>query len=75
MDNQTVEQFIIFCLESYKTAIGISDEQAFNDFEKYDVFTYLAQGYDVLHTQGKLFIVADIKEYIANRKNNETISR
>lgn len=69
MDTQhTIEKFIIFCLEGYKVAKQIDGNEALKDFEEYDVFTYLTEGYDVLHTQGKQYIVADIEEYIANRK-------
>jgi hypothetical protein len=65
---QAIEKFTIFCLESYKTARNINGSQALKDFEEYDVFAYLVQGYDVLHTQGKQFITADIEQYIAKRK-------
>jgi hypothetical protein len=68
-DRQAIEKFIIFCLESYKAAKQIDGNQALKDFEEYDVFAYLTQGYDVLHTQGKQFITADIEEYIAKRKD------
>jgi hypothetical protein len=61
-------QFIIFCLESYKRERNLNGEQALKDFEDYDVFSYLTNGYDVLHTQSREYIVADIKEYIDNRK-------
>ncbi|MDR2804748.1 MAG: DUF3791 domain-containing protein [Dysgonamonadaceae bacterium] len=63
-----VNQFIIFCLESYKSASGLTGEQAFADFEAYDVFSYLSDGFDVLHTQGREYIIKDIQEYIACRK-------
>lgn len=75
MNNPDIEKFIIFCLESYKFAAQIDGKQALKDFEEYDVYSYLTQGYEVLHTQGKQYIVTDICEYIANRKKNEIISR
>ncbi|MDR1437244.1 MAG: DUF3791 domain-containing protein [Candidatus Symbiothrix sp.] len=65
---QPVEQFIIFSLEAYKAAAGLKGMQAFRDFEDYDVFSYLMKGYEVLHTQSKEYIVADIEEFIANRR-------
>lgn len=69
MDNQqAIERFIIFCIESYKAVKQIDGNEALKEFEEYDVFTYLTEGYEVLHTQGKQYIVADIEEYIANRK-------
>lgn len=67
-DQQAIEKFIIFCLESYKAARQIDGNRALKDFEEYDVFAYLTQGYEVLHTQGKQYIVTDIEQYIANRK-------
>ena len=67
-NQQAIEKFIIFCLESYKSAQQIDGSQALKDFEEYDVFTYLTEGYEVLHTQGKQYIISDITQYIANRK-------
>lgn len=67
-NQQAIEKFIIFCLESYKAAKQIDGSEALKDFEEYDVFTFLTEGYDVLHTQGRQYIVADIEQYIANRK-------
>lgn len=66
--SKEVEKFIIFCLESYKAEMNIGGEQALHDFEVYDVFSYLDQGFEVLHTQGKQYLVADIKEYIVNKQ-------
>jgi hypothetical protein len=63
-----INQFIIFCLESYKSALNLNGAQALKDFEDYDVFSYLTTGFEVLHTQGREWIVADIQDYIANRK-------
>jgi hypothetical protein len=65
---QPIEQFIIFSLEAYKVAAGLKGMQALRDFENYDVFSYLSKGYEVLHTQSKEYIVADVEEYIANRR-------
>jgi hypothetical protein len=42
--------------------------QALSDFRNYDVFSYLSSGYDVLHTQGKNFIVTDIQDFIKKHK-------
>jgi hypothetical protein len=63
-----VHKFIVFCLESYKKARNITGKQALKDFEDYDVFSYLSEGFDVLHTQGQNFIAADIMDYIAHRR-------
>lgn len=63
-----IQQFIIFCLESYKTSHGISGAQAWKDFEQYDIVSYLAEGFEVLHTQGQDYIIADINDYICHKQ-------
>lgn len=63
---EPIEKFIIFCLECYKCDSGMEGAEALKVFEDYEVFTYLTDGFEVLHTQGRDYIVADIKEYIAN---------
>jgi hypothetical protein len=63
-----IQQFQLFCLESYRTQIGISGIKALDDFKKFKVFDYLAAGYDVLHTQGKIFLLADINDFLNRRK-------
>lgn len=63
--------FIIFCVESYKDHHGMPIGEVFALFTYYDVFSYLTSGYDVLHTQGKAYIVEDIDIYIKNRKKRK----
>jgi len=66
-----IQQFQLFCLESYRTQIGISGMKALDDFKKFKVFDYLAAGYDVLHTQGKKYILADINDFLQKRMIND----
>lgn len=68
-----VQSFQLFCLESYRSAKGISGIRALNDFKQSGVFDYLASGFDVLHTQSKNYIIAEISEYIYHR--HATLSR
>ena len=62
-----LQQFQLFCLESYRTQIGVSGMKALDDFKKFKVFDYLDTGYDVLHTQGKKYILADINDFLQKR--------
>jgi hypothetical protein len=66
-----IQQFIIFCLESYKEDRKISGAEALHDFERYDVINYLTDGFEVLHTQGQDYIIADIKDYIYHKQRNK----
>ena len=42
--------------------------QALSLFRQTGVFQYLTEGYEVLHTQGRNYIVADIDDFIKNHK-------
>lgn len=37
-------------------------------FEQYEVFSYLIEGFEVLHTQSREYMVADIEEYMNHKK-------
>ena len=63
-----IYRFIIFCLENYRKFSQLTAMQALALFRKTGTFQYLAEGYDVLHTQGKGYIVADIQDFINNHK-------
>jgi hypothetical protein len=63
-----IEKLQLFCLESYKTSKNIIGIRALGDFEDKDVFGFLAVGYDVLHTLGIGYILAEINDYLENRK-------
>jgi hypothetical protein len=63
-----VQQFELFCLENYKISKGIAGRTALNDFKQYNVFNFLSIGYDVLHTQGKNYILAEINDFIERRR-------
>ena len=63
-----IEQFQLFCLESYRQSKAISGMEALTVFKQLKVFEYLADGYEVLHTQGKSYLLADMNDYIMQRK-------
>ena len=60
--------FKVFCLESYKAVHQLTGKAALDVFLKHRVFDYLTSCYDVLHSTGRLYLVSDIDEYIANRE-------
>ena len=62
------EQFQLFCLENYRIEKGISGVAALEDFNRCQVFDFLSSGYEVLHTQGKNYIIAEINDFIERRK-------
>ena len=59
-----VVKFKAFCLERYKHAHNLNGPEVLDLFVKYGVMDYIGSFYDVLHTFGDKYIVADIEEFI-----------
>lgn len=59
--------FLIFCLESYKAYRNLSGKEAVKLFGDYDVFDYIYEFYDVLHSTGHNYINNDIDVYLMSR--------
>ena len=57
--------FLIYCMERYRYYKGLSGADVAKSFEKYDVYSYVLQYYESLHTMGDRYIVQDIDDYIA----------
>lgn len=65
--DKKINDFIVFCLEIYKSENGLTGKETYDLFEKYGLLEYLEEGYDVLHTQGDGWLMNDIDEYLKNR--------
>lgn len=63
--------FVAFCIEEYGAAKGMSGEQVLDLFSQYGLVDYLSEFYDVLHTQGRQWLIEEIDEYIEIRRNKE----
>lgn len=61
------QQFIIFVLENYKNKMKIDGVKAFDDFNKSNVFIYLQEGYEVLHTQSMDYVISEVENLIKTR--------
>lgn len=60
-------QFTVFCMESYKTHKSLTGREVLELFQKYGVFDYLREFYDVLHTTGYQYINQDIDLFLKAR--------
>lgn len=56
--------FTVFCLENYKVHRHLSGQEVWKLFDRYGVFVYLREFYDVLHTTGYQYINHDIDIYL-----------
>ena len=57
-------EFAIFCIENVAIELNVSGNKIYDDFTiKSNILNdYIVASYDVLHTQGKEYIVRDIIE-------------
>ena len=60
--------FMIYCVEQYKSAKKLTGKQVSELFSKYSVWDYIYSCFEALHTTGTNYIIDDIDQYIENRK-------
>lgn len=65
---QDVAYFLSFCIEQYMNTKGLSREQAISLLSERGVLDYLAEHFEILHTQSCQWIIEDIDEYINEHK-------
>jgi len=56
--------FVSFCIEQYKNAHGMSGSDVIELFDNAGVTKYLLDNYDILHTQGANWLLAEIDDYL-----------
>ena len=66
MDEKT--NFIVYCIEEYKSAERLSGKAVIDLFNQYRVIDYIRAYYEALHTTGRQYIVEDINLYINARQ-------
>ena len=57
-------KFLVFCMESYRAAKGLTGREVSRLFTRYGLYDYITQYFESLHTTGVKYIVADIDGYI-----------
>lgn len=60
--------FLVFCAENYKNAKQMDAMEVYALFQKLNVFSFLIENYEILHTQGERYIIDEIDSYINCRK-------
>ncbi len=63
-----VVYFVSFCIEQYKMHKGLSGGEVMKLFDQNGVTDYLAENFDVLHTQGAQWLMQEIDEYIGSKE-------
>ena len=65
---QDIAFFLAFCIEQYMNEKRLSHEETMSLFTEFGVLDYLAEHFEILHTQSRQWIIEDIDEYIKERK-------
>ena len=60
--------FMIYCIEQYKSAKKLNGKQVAELFTQYNVWDYIYSCFEALHTTGVNYIVEDIDLYIEARQ-------
>lgn len=70
IQNDKELEFAIFCIENVANELHVNAEKIFDVFTKKSSILndYIVRNYDVLHTQGREYIIKDIIE-VMNERN------
>lgn len=62
-------EFVVFCIENVAAKLGVNAKDVYKAFtDKSDILDgYIVPEYEILHTQGKEYIVNDIIEVMQER--------
>lgn len=62
-------EFAVFCIENVAAKLGVDAERVYRAFvEKDDILHgYIVPGYEILHTQGREYIIDDLLEVMRER--------
>ena len=59
-----IAYFISFCIEQYKNEKNINEDEVSSIFSENNILDYLNEHYEVLHTQSRQWLIAEIDEII-----------
>lgn len=65
MKEDDIPLFLAFCIEQYKRAHKLNGYEAMTELSRTATLDYLANNYEVLHTQSPEWILNEIEEFIA----------
>lgn len=61
-------KFLIYCIEIYKHAEKLTGKQVSELFDRYNLFDYITECYEILHIHGNKYVIEDINEYIESQE-------
>ena len=67
-----IAYFVSWCIEEYKSVVGLGGAATMELLDKYGILQYLADNFDVLHTQSRQWLMEEIAEMLETRKNQQS---
>lgn len=61
------EKYTLFLLERFRAKQNISAKEAFAFFAENNVFDYIEETYDAIHTEDNDFVVSQIVDFTKNK--------
>lgn len=62
-------KFLVFCMECYRAAKGMSGREVSAYFARHGLFDYVMRYFGSLHTTGVNYIVADLDSYVGTHSS------
>lgn len=66
-NEEKVIEFASFCIENFKVKHSITGKEVAILFRQSGVLEFIRNGYEMLHTQGKEYILEEIEIFSKNR--------
>ncbi len=61
---QKKAEFLSWCIEEYAAEKNLNGRDVANLFSRKKVLDFLSEHYEILHTQGKAYIIETIEDFI-----------
>lgn len=66
-NEERVIEFVSFCIENFKVKHTMPGKDTAVLFKQSGVIEFIKDGYEMLHTQGKEYIIEEIEIFLKNR--------
>lgn len=65
--NIKIVKYIVFIIEEYKKRQKLSGSRVTNYFQDNNIYNFIINNYEALHTQSTENVLLDINEFVKNR--------
>lgn len=66
-EQEKISEFVSFSIENFKVKHSMKGKDVANLFKVSGALEFVANGYEMLHTQGKEYVLEEIEIFLKNR--------